>query len=162
MQAGRSVWADQRCLRCKKKNLSSASERKQRSDTCAAQQAFTLFTNSFNCRMTDELKNDPLTHSCDISQRAHSIRGCQKRKEKGLRFLHNSQFWFCFTVWRLAGCLQGFFSQCSSGMSRNRWAAEEKAGWMIAGRLNDWQSGKEKAKAGNGNFFFFHSAVPEP
>lgn len=70
-------------LKMQKKNFSSASEKKKQGDTCAAQEAFTLFTNTFNCRMTGELKNEPLTHSCKMSQRVQSIEKEQKEERKG-------------------------------------------------------------------------------
>lgn len=112
-----------------KKNFSCASERKKQGDTCAAQRAFTLFTNALNCGMSDEPRNDPLTHSWDTSQRVRRIGGCGKVK-KGDQI--PPPFPVLVPFHRLCelcvdgGDACGAFNRRSSAMSRT-----------IAGRTND-------------------------
>lgn len=58
--------------------------------------------------MTNELKNDPLTHSCNISQRAHSIQKEKEKKRKWKRGSDSSTIPSC-------GFVSPFVERCVDG-----------------------------------------------
>lgn len=125
-----------------RRNFSSASERNKRTHTCAAHEALT----------GDDPKNDPLTHSCAILQRARAhgmifVCGCQKREMKngsdsagspGSGFISQFEWmpWWRMSE-RLAGCLRAFSNNrpqvCHVATDTAEWQKRMSDRWLPVG-----------------------------